>query len=132
MDSEFSLDLYHVKQYNKLPSVDSKAIRRSFASLGLSYKKQTCCFNTAPKTGSAGYNYLGTMKLVKELEKTFRDKVHIRNRVLVFSCPKKALQVDSWENFPWENASQNNVWIWSREMLEPTISALSPSQVRRD
>jgi hypothetical protein len=46
--------------------------------------------------------------------------VEIRNSVVVFSSSKDALQTDSWPDFSWERESQQNVWIWSREMFEPT------------
>jgi hypothetical protein len=88
---------------------------------------ETILLDTAPKTGTAGYCSLGTQKLVDELCKKLGEKVEIRNRTGVFSSPRKMLQADGWKEFPWENAKEKDIWIWCREMLEPTISALSPT-----
>jgi hypothetical protein len=133
MNENLFLDLYQAKHYTRLPGADSQSVQAAFASLGVSYKTHTTLFDTTPKVGTAAYSYLGTQKLVHQLSETFGKKVEIRNRVVVFSSPKKAFrQADSWQSFPWENARKKNVWIWWREMLEPTISALSPSQPRLD
>jgi hypothetical protein len=126
-DDHLFLDLYQAKHYSTLPSAYSQQIRSAFASLGVSYDGKTS-FDTEPKIGSAAYTKSGAKKLLTDLEEAFGEKVEIRNRVVVFSSPKGALQTDSWQKFPWEIASEKKVWIWSREMLEPTISALSTWQ----
>jgi hypothetical protein len=126
------LDLYQAKHYKKLPSANSPQIRKAFASLGVSYDQEVGLFETMPTTGTAGYSYLGTMKLVEELEEILGEEVKIRNRVLVFSNPKeKFVNADTWPDFPWDYAKHKNIWIWSREMLEPTISALVPWRTKR-
>jgi hypothetical protein len=134
LDGHLFLDLYQAKHHsNTLSGPGSQSFRCAFASLGVSYNKQVTLFDTAPKSGAAGYSYLGTQKLVEELEEKFREKVEIRHRVVVLSNPMKALQqANSWRLFPWEKARKTNVWIWCREMLEPTVSVLSPSQARYD
>lgn len=133
---EATVDLYQAKHYSKLPSRGSKHTIDAFASLGVLYDPKSGSFDTKPKTGSAGYSFLGTQVFVNELSDALKIGVKVRKRVVVFSKEWSSfLSTTSWNDFDFEAAAfckntetgtgGSNVWIWTREMLEPTISALA-------
>lgn len=121
------LDLFQAKHYDTVPSASGKTMKVAFASLGVAYDKDSKTFNVTPNTGSAGYSYLGIKLFVDRLSEVFQEQIHIGHRIIVFSQKSdQMIKKPSWNDFPWQPASENNVWIWTREMLEPTISVLIP------
>jgi hypothetical protein len=121
-DPEATLDLYQAKHYNKVPSRGSKETIGAFASLGVLYDATDGSFETEPTTGSAGYTFLGTPKFAEILSEALKIEVRLRKRVVVFSEGWNCfLKSKSWKDFGFESAAkEKNVWIWTREMLEPT------------
>ena len=116
------LDLFQAKHFDKVPGCRTKKTIHAFASLGVCYKPEPNSFNSKPDIGSAGYSYLGTMQLASELEKALKVKVELRKRVVAFSASWKECQ--GFESFDFQSAKAANVWVWTKEMIEPTISAL--------
>jgi ABC-type oligopeptide transport system ATPase subunit len=126
--SEATLDLYQAKHYNNLPSCMSDAVVGAFASLGVAYDKDKKSFDVQPKSGSACYSSMGTNMFTDELSRALSLKLNVRRRVVVFSNEWNAFLNSNWkQSFDFVAAeSKENIWIWPREMLEPTISALVP------
>ena len=124
-DWNANLDLYQAKHYNKIPSRASKETIGAFASLGICYEPQGNTLCMQPQIDSAGYNFMGTNKFAEELSEKLQITVSVRKRVVVFSESWESfLKSRSWKDFDFEAAEKQNVCIWSREMVEPTISAL--------
>jgi len=122
---EANLDLYQAKHYNKIPSLNSNETTGAFSSLGVDFDAKDDLFETEPKAGSAGYSYKGTQKFVVELSRALDVSVRVRKRVVVFSQGWNSFSKStSWTKFNFATGESKNVWIWTREMLEPTISAL--------
>ena len=123
-EKEATLDLYQAKHYKKFPSRSSKETIRAFASLGVRY--DAGMIETRPTTGSEAYSYVGTLKFAQSLSSKLGIPVSIGKRIVVFSGAwNSLLECRSWNEFRFEEAAkENNVWIWTREMVEPTISAL--------
>jgi hypothetical protein len=127
-ENEATLDLYQAKHYNKVPSCNSGTIIRAFACLGIEYNPERKSFNTQPTTGSAGYSHKGTEKFVEDLSKALDGiKITVRDRVVVFSQDWESFSKTNWNTFDFELAKEkHHVWIWTSDMLQPTISALVP------
>ena len=123
-DQNANLDLYQAKHYNKIPSRASKETIGAFASLGICYEPQENVFRTQPQIGSAAYSFMGTNKFAEKLSQKLKITVSVRKRVVVFSKSWKSFLKSSWKDFDFEAAKNENMWIWPREMVEPTISAL--------
>jgi len=123
------LDLYQAKNYKKPRSRASVETKSAFASLGVEYVDKGIVeeieLNTSPDTGSAGYSYLRTMRFIDELIDHLCVNVKLGDRVVVFSCEWELFRNSrTWKYFPFKDASEKKVFVWSKEMLEPTISAL--------
>ena len=126
-ENEASLDLYQAKHYKNIPGAKSKGVVKAFASLGVAYDDSSLSFTATPDTGSAGYSYLGTLKFVKVLVSKLGYGVEIRDRVVVYSGTWKSM-ASKWEEFPFDEAKKSRLRVWTRELLEPTISALEISE----
>ena len=124
------LDLFQGKHLTKVPGPTTQKMIHAFASLGVAYDPQNARFLTEPTTGSAGYSYLGTKKLVEKLGSVLNAKVEIRKRVVAFSACWEDCK--GYDAFAFEEAKRANVWIWTKEMIEPTISALPQGQLSSD
>ena len=132
-DKVVTLDLYQAKNYEKPPSRASAETKSAFASLGVEYGGQgrmdgnNLVLDISPKTGSAGYSYLGTDKFISELKQHLGDEVSVEigKRVVVFACGWDLFaNGKTWKHFDFEEAEKKGVFVWSKEKLEPTISAL--------
>ena len=123
-----SLDLYQAKHYNKIPTHTSRETIGALASLGVDYDAAAECrdpFNSEPETGAAGYSYLGIHRFLDYLSCALHTTVNVRNRVVVFSGGWDSfVKGTTWKEFDLEAAKHKNVWLWTKEMMEPTISAL--------
>jgi len=80
-----------------------------------------------PTTGLAGYSYLGTLKLAEALQDILRCEVTIRHRCLVVAPRWADLPHDYHRNIALIKKSE--VQLWTREMMEPTISAILPTSL---
>jgi hypothetical protein len=90
-----------------------KAIR----ALGVKIEKDER-IDCEPDHGSAGYSYLGIKRFAEKVGEKLKSQVMIGDRILVFS--------KTWKR-PGDfldKAIQKGVKVWTKEMLEPTISAL--------
>ena len=106
--------------------MNSKQFWESFESLGVERREgREDNIDVEPNCGSAGYSYLGTQHFAKNLGRKLGTEVKIGHRILVFS--------KEWEG-EWDGqnggtdvlkkALERGVMVWTREMLEPTVSAL--------
>ena len=70
-------------------------------------------------------SYLGIHRFLDYLSCALHTTVNVRNRVVVFSggCDS-FVKGTTWKEFDLEAAKHKNVWLWTKEMMEPTISAL--------
>jgi len=80
-----------------------------------------------PTTGLAGYSYLGTLKLAEALQDILGYEVSIRHRCLVVASRWVDLPPDYHRNI--EFIQKSEVQLWTREMMEPTISAILPTSL---
>jgi hypothetical protein len=128
------LHLFQCKNWNMFPGVKSEEFEESLWSLGVKVDEEG--INSMPGSGSAGYSYLGTQHFAKKLGEELGTEVKIGDRVLVISLEgtvegKRALDRDFLQK-----AMDKGVMVWTKEMLEPTISALYHKKVgghaRRD
>jgi hypothetical protein len=132
-DTLISLDMYQAKHYKTIPGPTTKSIKSAFSSLGVAIVDDE--IHAEPDKGSAGFSYLGTMRFAEALGKKLRMKVQIRKRVLVFSKDWQTLSSQSgWGAFQFKRAYAKGLMLWTREMMEPTISALEyvPSSSQDD
>jgi hypothetical protein len=125
-DAEVALHLFQCKNLKTIPGVNSKQVWESFESLGVERREgRVENISVEPDCGSAGYSYLGTQHFAKKLGEKLGTEVKIGHRILVFS--------KEWEG-EWDDqnggtnvlkkAFEKGVMVWTREMLEPTVSAL--------
>jgi hypothetical protein len=129
---EISLDLYQAKHLVEIPGSKRQAVTKAFSSLGVLYnymENEKECFNIDPKQDSAaGYSNECTKILTKKLKDAFMSKlkekveVKVRNRIVVYS--RKGGLGDGWKTFPFKEAQNKSLWVWTGNFLEPTISAL--------
>mmetsp|Transcript_6974 Transcript_6974/g.7650 ORF Transcript_6974/g.7650 Transcript_6974/m.7650 type:complete len:718 (+) Transcript_6974:516-2669(+) len=92
-----------------------KNMSNAAKSLGMDAENKNC----ESETDSAGYSYGATLALCKAVAKSLKMESEIVNRVIVFPYE------DSKRSVTDDQLLQGcNVQIWSKEMLEPTISAL--------
>ncbi|CAB9513469.1 expressed unknown protein [Seminavis robusta] len=127
-DESAFLDLYQAKHYARPPSRRSKMTKEAFASLGVRYEGISHELDISPKTGSAGYSHKGIDFFISALKKTLGFQVEFGNRIVAFSCQWESfVKSTTWKDFPFESASGNGVFVWGKEMMEPTISALEIS-----
>jgi hypothetical protein len=132
-DAVISLDMYQAKHYKTIPGPTTKSIKSAFSSLGVAIVGDD--IHTEPVTGSAGFSYLGTRRFAESLKQKLGTKVLIRKRVLVFSKDWEALSSQTgWGTFKFEKAYEKGLMLWTREMMEPTISVLDyvPSSSQDD
>jgi hypothetical protein len=134
-DAVISLDMYQAKHYKTIPGPTTKSINSTsaFSSLGVAIVGDE--IQTEPDTGSAGFSYLGTRRFAESLKQKLGMNVLLRKRVLVFSKDWETLSTQSgWGTFEFEKAYEKRLMLWTREMMEPTISALEyvPSSSQDD
>jgi hypothetical protein len=115
-----TLHLFQCKNMKTIPGVNTGKFVESFRSLGVNVSKGGKDIDVEPQYGSAGFSYLGTQHFARKLGEKLGTPVTIGHRILVFSkewkgeLPRDFLQ----------KAQEKGVMVWSREMLEPTVSAL--------
>jgi hypothetical protein len=115
------LHLFQCKNVKSIPGVYSIRFAEWFQSLGVQVDKGDNNVNVEPDCGSAGYSFLGTQHLAQKLGEKLGTQVTIGHRILVFSAERNQQLLD--RDFL-QKAMENGVMVWTREMLEPTISAL--------
>mmetsp|Transcript_11542 Transcript_11542/g.17637 ORF Transcript_11542/g.17637 Transcript_11542/m.17637 type:complete len:119 (+) Transcript_11542:1347-1703(+) len=98
-------------------------MKEAALSLGIDAAKST----NSPNSSSAGYSYQATNALgsavAKGLVQSSKCKFVLMNRVIVFpyGCSKRSeTDMSGFNGLPADAQPE----LWSREMLEPTISAL--------
>ena len=104
--------------------MDTVQFHQCFRSLGVEIaedKSKRWIITINPKSGSAGYSYLGIQEFAHRLGRELNAKVEIGDRVLVFS---KQLEMHMRHTAFLQEAMKKGVMVWTREMIEPTISAL--------
>lgn len=128
-----SIDLYQGKHKRKVPGPKSKFMKDAFASLGVQYEvdsEENYKFNTNPEAGSAGFTRKGLQVFLSKLSSELRAEVQIRHRIVVFSTKWELFDDQTWKQEESQKllkaASEEKVWVWPGDMLEPTISALVP------
>jgi len=107
---------YQTKNWNSTRY--RKDMSNAAKSLGVDADNTNC----KPVQGSAGYSYQATLALCEKVAKEATDlfmNSEIVNRVIVFAY--EASQRSKGDE---ELVKGCNVQLWSKEMLEPTISAL--------
>ena len=116
---------------NEKESPGPSRVQKWWNSLGIDLREdKNHCFT--PQHGPSGYSYTGMQEFCTMIEETLtmtkkkkKDSafVQIRQRVLAvaFPCPPKST------DFP--IPKDESVRVWFREMLEPTVSVLSPTEV---
>ena len=114
-----ALNLFQCKNVESIPRMGSKAFMEYFSSVGVTIEMDGEIIDVEPKSGSAGYSYLGTDYFAKKLGEKLGTEVHIDSRVMVFSE-----ELDGGDSNFLKKAAEKRVMVWTREMLEPTISAL--------
>ena len=99
-------------------SVGPKDKARWWRSVGVKCNETTGEYSLAPKKGSAGYSYAGLQDFCTALQRKFEDtiQVEVGKRIL-------AVSFESPESRGFPIPRDENVSVWFREMLEPTISA---------
>ena len=121
-DGTIFLDLFQCKHLQKMPDMNWEKFTKCFWSLGVTFGKgKRKEINVEPTSGSAGYSYLGIKVLAEKLHKRLSAPVEIGDRILVFS--KEWDDEKSDADFL-KQAIKKGVMVWTKEMLEPTISAL--------
>jgi hypothetical protein len=63
-----------------------------------------------------------------KLGETLVKTVRIRNRFLVYSSESECFNCKGWQDFDYTAADLKNVYLWTKEMMQPTISALDQNQ----
>jgi hypothetical protein len=116
-----TLDLYQAKNYSASFGVNTLKLRKSVQSLGISIRDDKNPAELHPNKGSAGYSYLGIQCFTRCLEKELGVPVEIRSRVLVVSMPLKTMK---WSAKDFTTAAASGFELWTKEQMEPTISAL--------
>ena len=87
-------------------------------SLGVDVENTNC----EPERGSAGYSYQATLALCKAVAESLKMESKIVKRVIV--CPYNYKDSERSVLSDDKLVEGCNVQLWSKEMLEPTISAL--------
>jgi hypothetical protein len=122
------------KQTKDIPSINFKSIVESLGSLGVKLGNNSHGedMDTEPLYGKAGYSYLGTQYFANKLGEGLETKVEIGHRILIFSQEQEwdGLRESTSTNFL-QKAMGKGVMVWTREMLEPTISALHTMTTHR-
>lgn len=126
----YTLDLYYSNQYSKLQGKQSNQFKKALQRLGVKLEESkdqnaATTINITPDCGKAGYTYCGTNIFAEKLSEKLGATVEIGNRTVIF--PK------GWEGEPagsefLHQAMKKGLMIWTREMLEPTISAFKSSK----
>ena len=115
-DFKLELSIFQAKNWTKTRyRVD---MNKAAQSIGIDTAHQT----DTPTEGSAGYSYQATIKLGKMVAETLEDQCtfQLTKRAIVFAYEhekRSQTDEDALLQFP-------SMFLWSREMLEPTISAL--------
>lgn len=122
-DSRFRLKLSVFQAKNWVNKRYASAMKEAALSIGIDAEQNTA----APTTGSAGYSYQATMSLGGEvanrLKQNGKDCVfELKNRAIVFAYGHSERSKTDMNAFKELDSDQPE--LWSREMLEPTISAL--------
>jgi len=113
MKSILEVSTYQTKNWKS--TRHKKEMSNAAKSLGVDADNTKCI----PVQGSAGYSYQATLALCKKVAEVLVMKPEIVNRVIVFAYE------DSQRSKSDEELVKGcNVQLWSKEMLEPTISAL--------
>jgi hypothetical protein len=125
-----TLDLYQAKNCSVPFGFDTNKLRESVQSLGISISDVNGD-DLHPNTGSAGYSYLGIKYFANCLTKELGVSVEIHSRVLVVSW---SLGQMTWTAADFKKAKEGGLTVWTKEQMEPTISALvlAPAAVLPD
>jgi len=118
-EGTYSLDLYYSNHEIKLPGIQSPEFKQAVELLGVQLDESYTHINLSPDYGSAGYTYHGTTRFAEKLGKRLRAPVEMGHRTMIF--------VKGWDGKPadmefLQKAAEKGLMIWTREMLEPTIS----------
>eukprot|EP00978_Attheya_sp_CCMP212_P026546 scaffold87546_cov40-Attheya_sp.AAC.2 len=115
-NSTWVLELESIQAKNWRNRRHASAMNKAATSVGVDAAGSTA----TPEAGSAGYSYAATLKLLQLVASTLKDvESNDRYRRIIVFAYKQVTRSPS---------DQKNVGelveLWSREMLEPTISAL--------
>ena len=116
-----TLDLYQAKNYSNAFKFKTKKLRASVRSLGISIDGEPGKGDVDPNKGSAGYSNHGIIFFARCLAKKLCVSVSISDRVLVVSMPLVELD---WDAAAFDKAKNCGLTVWTKEQMEPTISAL--------
>jgi hypothetical protein len=111
-ENRLEVSLYQAKNWAKTRS--NTNMKKAAKSLGVDAETKDC----VPVTGSAGYSYQAMRKMCKTVAEGMGMRTEIVKRVIVFAYKASERSPSDDEDIG------NGVELWSREMLEPTISAL--------
>eukprot|EP00978_Attheya_sp_CCMP212_P004055 scaffold8742_cov56-Attheya_sp.AAC.1 len=112
---------WHKKRYASAMNEAATSVGVATRSIGVD---ATAGSTATPEAGSAGYSYAATLKLLQLVASTLKDveSYDRYRRIIVFAYKQETRSPTDQKNVG------ELVELWSREMLEPTISALKIAQ----
>jgi hypothetical protein len=117
-DGEWTLEMSLVQAKNWNGVRYRSAMNEAARSIGVAVESESQS-NATPLDGSAGYSYQAAIGLLNEVgEKLGIANRMIKRRVIAVAYHHKERSLTDFTDIA------DNVELWSREMLEPTISAL--------
>jgi hypothetical protein len=116
------VSLYQAKNWAKMRS--NTNMKKAAKSLGVDTEIKDCF----PVTASAGYSYQAMCKMCNTVAEGMGMRTEIVKRVIVFAYKASERSPSDDKDIGYGASDDEDIGygaeLWSREMLEPTISAL--------